>query len=186
MRAKQQADELAAGFMSPESQEAQRYDRRTMAMFLRFFGRHRKPVTLSQRDWERFIRARRAGKVGPSGRPVSDRTVEYDLKFLMAILNWAARSRGEEGRLLLEFNPLRGLKLPKEKNPTRVVLTQEEYEVLLRVSPLVDWRFRVALVIAHETGHVSGDGLVVPVVRHLAEQILNPLVESEELEEAAA
>lgn len=33
--------------------------------------------------------------------------------------------------------------------------------------------------------HVSGDGLVVPVIRHLAEQILNPLVESEKLEEAA-
>lgn len=34
--------------------------------------------------------------------------------------------------------------------------------------------------------HVSGDGLAVPVVRHLAEQILNPLVEFEKLEEAAA
>lgn len=34
--------------------------------------------------------------------------------------------------------------------------------------------------------HVSGDGLAVPVVRHLAEQILDPLVESEGLEEAAA
>ena len=181
-RAKRQADELAAGFNCPESLEAQpepltlarlfdiygeevtptksgraqRYDRRTMAMFLRFFGRNRKPVTLSQRDWDRFIRARRAGKVGPSGRPVSDRTVEYDLKFLIAILNWAARSRDEEGRLLLEFNPLRGLKLPKEKNPTRVVLTQEEYEALLMVAPQVDWRFRVALVIAHDTGHRIG------------------------------
>lgn len=34
--------------------------------------------------------------------------------------------------------------------------------------------------------HVSGDGLAVPVVRHLAEQILDPLVASEKLEEAAA
>ena len=34
--------------------------------------------------------------------------------------------------------------------------------------------------------YVSGDGLAVPVVRHLAEQILNPLVESEEPAEAAA
>ena len=34
--------------------------------------------------------------------------------------------------------------------------------------------------------HVSGDGLAVPAVRHLAEQILNPLVESEKLAEAAA
>ena len=71
-------------------------------MFLKFFGRRRKPATLSQRDWDRFIRARRAGRVGPSGRPVSNRTIEYDLKFLLAVLNWAARSRDEEGRLLLE------------------------------------------------------------------------------------
>ena len=127
-----------------------------MAMFLRFFGRDRKPATLSQRDWDRFIRDRRAGRVGHSGRPVSDRTIEYDLKFLLAILNWAAKSRDEEGRLLLDYNSLRGLKVPKEKNPTRVVLTDEEYEALLRVSPQVDWRFRVALVIAHETGHRIG------------------------------
>ncbi|MDE0650088.1 MAG: tyrosine-type recombinase/integrase [Gammaproteobacteria bacterium] len=182
-QAKKQADELAAGFASPrprderepepltleglfdiyadevtptKSRRAQKYDRRTMEMFLPFFGRNRKPATLSQRDWDRFIRERRAGRVGRSRRPVSDRTVGYDLKFLLAILNWAARSRDEEGRLLLEFNPLRGLKVPQEKNPTRVVLTDEEYEALLRVSPRVDWRFRVALVIAHETGHRIG------------------------------
>ncbi len=182
-RAKRQADELAAGFASPESQReakpepltlgtlfdiygeevtptkserSQRYDRVATAMFVRFFGRHRKPETLSQRDWDRFIRARRAGRVGPSGRPVSDRTVEYDLKFLMAVLNWAAKSRDEEGRLLLQSNPLRGLRTPKEKNPTRVVLTQAEYEALLGVSWLVGWRFHVALVLAHETGHRIG------------------------------
>ena len=75
-------------------------------MFLGFFGRSRGPATLSQRDWDRFIRDRRAGKVGPSGRPVSDRTVEYDLKFLIAVFNWAAKSRDERGNLLLASNPL--------------------------------------------------------------------------------
>ena len=100
--------------------------------------------------------SRRAGKAGGSGKPVSDRTIESDLRFLLAVLNWAAKSRDEEGRLLLESNPLRGLKLPKEKNPRRVVLTQAEYEALLRVAGEVDWRFRVALVLAHETGHRIG------------------------------
>ncbi len=184
-RAKKQADEFAAGFNGPklgDNQEAEpepltlktlfdiyaeevtpakagrsrRYDRAAMKMFLGFLGRNRKPETLSQRDWDRFIHARRAGKVGLSGRPVTDRTVERDLKCLLAILNWAAKSRDEEGRLLLESNPLRGLKAPKEKNPTRVLLTHAEYEALLKVSPRVDWRFRVALVIAHETGHRIG------------------------------
>ena len=52
------------------------HDRAAMKMFLGCFGRDRKPATLSQRDWDRFIRERRAGKVGPSGKPVSDRMIE--------------------------------------------------------------------------------------------------------------
>ncbi len=184
-RAKRQADEFAAGFVPPEvngSRNAEpepltlgtlfeiygeevtptkgghtrKHDRTTMEMFLRFFGRDRDPATLSQRDWDRFIRARREGRVGPSGRPVSDRTVEYDLKLLIAIFNWAAKSRDERGRLLLDRNPLRGLRTPKEKNPTRVVLDEDEYQALLKVSRKVDWRFHVALVLAHETGHRIG------------------------------
>ena len=75
---------------------------------------------------------------------------------LFAILNWATRSRDEEGRLLLDSNPIRGLKTPSEKNPIRVMLTQAEYEALLRVAREVEWRFRVALVLAHETRHRIG------------------------------
>ena len=63
---------------------------------------------------------------------------------------------------LLDSNPLRGLKLPKEKNPTRIVLSDEEYDAMLQVSRRVDWRFHVALVLAHETGHRIG------AIRHLS------------------
>ncbi len=184
-RAKRQADEVAAGFAvhepagkaeaEPEpltlgtlldiygeevtpakAETSQRSDRAATKMFLQFFGRRRKPSTLSQRDWDRFIRARRAGTIGPSGRPVSERTIQYDLKFLIAVFNWATKSKDEEGRPLLGSNPLRGLKMPTEKNPTRVVLSDEEYRALLRVSWEVGWRFHVALVLAHETGHRIG------------------------------
>jgi len=181
-RAKSQADEIAAGLAEPVATEAepepltletlfdiygdevtptkakgtQKHDRAAMKMFLRFFGKRRKAATLSQRDWDRFIRARRAGTTGGNRQPAGDRTIQCDLKFLLAVLNWAARSRDEEGRLLLESNPLRGLKAPSEKNPLRVILTQAEYEALLRVADEVDWRFRVALVLAHETGHRIG------------------------------
>ena len=161
-RAKRQADEFAAGFAGPEligkkdaepepltlgrlfdiygeevtptkGISSRQHDRTAAKMFLAFRGRRRHPATLSQRDWDRFIRARRAGSVGPSGRPVSDRMIEYDLRFLISVLNWASRSRDERGRLLLESNPLRGLKMPMEKNPTRVVLSEEEYQG--RISP---------------------------------------------------
>ena len=183
-RAKRQADQFAAGFIdapngkkeaepepltlerlfeiygeevTPTKTEWVRHrDRVAARMFLDLLGRNRRPETLSRRDWDRFIRQRRAGRVGPSGKPVSNRTVEVDLKFLLAVLNWATKSRDEEGRLLLGSNPLRGLKLPKEKNPTRVVLSEEEYQAMLNVSRQVDWRFHVALVLAHETGHRIG------------------------------
>jgi len=139
-----------------KGERSQNSDKSALEMFRRFFGKDRRPTTLSQTDWDRFIRARRAGPFWLSGLPVSDRTVERDLRFLLAVLNWAARSRNEAGGLLLDSNPLKGLRVPREKNPTRVVLSQAEYVALLRVSAEVDWRFRVALVLAHETGHRIG------------------------------
>ena len=110
-RAKKQADEFAAGFASPglngrakaepgpltlgtffctygeevtptKARHSQRHDRTATKMFLGFLGRDRDPATLSQRDWDRFIWECRAGRIGPSGRPVADRTIQYDLKFL--------------------------------------------------------------------------------------------------------
>ncbi len=184
-RAKRQADEFAAGVAMHEpggkaeaepepltleklfeiygeevtptkSRRSRSYDGTAMEMFLGFLGKDRRPGTLSRRDWDRFIRARRRGGIGPSGKPVSDRTVERDLRFLLAILNWAAKSRDREGRLLLRSNPLKGLRVPREKNPNRVLLTQAEYEALMEVAEEMDWRFRVALVLAHETGHRIG------------------------------
>ena len=183
-RAKSQADQFAAGFIdAPDGkadaepkpltlerlfeiyreevtptkvERARMHDRFAMKMFLGFLGRNRRPETLSQRDWDRFIRARRAGRVGPSGRPAANRTIQKDLKFLVAVLNWAARSKDERGRALLDANPLRGLRTPREKNPARIVLADEEYRALLRVSREIEWRFRVALVVAHETGHRIG------------------------------
>ena len=159
-KARQQADEFAANYVRPEPQQhrssepepltleglfdiygcevtptkgerSQQHDKAALEMFLEFLGRDRDPATLSKRDWDRFIQDRRSGKVGPSGRPAGDRTVERDLRFLFATLNWAAQSRDERGQLLLERNPLKGLKPPTEKNPTRVVLTEQEYQALL-------------------------------------------------------
>ena len=120
-----------------------------MRMFLVFFGGHRSPATLSQRDWDRFIRKRRSGQVGHYSKPASNSTIAGDLTFLITVLNWAARSRDEHGRLFLQSNPLKGLKKPVRKNPRRVLVTEPEYEALLGVSLEVNWRFHVALVLAH-------------------------------------
>ena len=110
-RAKRQADEFAAGYLGPELhrkaeaesepltlerlfdiygdevtpakvERVRHRDRTATRMFLDFLGRDRRPETLSQRDWDRFIRERRSGRVGPSGKPVANRMIECDLKFL--------------------------------------------------------------------------------------------------------
>ena len=115
-RAKRQADEVAAGFAvhepagkaeaEPEpltlgtlfdiygeevtptkAYTSRMHDRAATAMFLDFLGRDRRPGTLSRRDWDRFIRARRAGRVGPSGR-------SHEIHICLAQLNLRASMIG--------------------------------------------------------------------------------------------
>jgi len=100
-----------------------------------------------------------SGRLKPVGsrRPrVGPRQVAYDLKFLLAVLNWATLSRGYGGEPLLGRNPLKGLTLPADPSPQRPVLSDEEYQALLHMAGEVDWRFELALVLAHETGHRIG------------------------------
>jgi integrase len=184
-KAKRQADQFAASYVAPrpeaeaasppepltlgklfemyleevtptKSKRSRKHDRRALRMFEGFFGTRRDAASLSKRDWDRFLRARFAGEVGPSADTVSARTVERDIRLLQAVFNWAEKSNDESGAPLLHRNPFRGLTPPREKNPIRVVLTDEEYDALLGVSREVDWRFHVALVLAHETGHRIG------------------------------
>ena len=74
----------------------------------------------------------------PTGRERLDTTrrLQQVIRFYAARDPQLGREvKDEEGRLLLESNPLRGLKTPAEKSPNRVILTQAEYDALLRVSP---------------------------------------------------
>lgn len=137
----------------------QGHDRRAAAMFVEAFGRRIKAHALSRREWDVFIRQRREGRISPPrsrGRPVRNRQIEYDLRFLLAVLNWATTAGDGRGGRLLERNPLKGLKVPSEESPVRVHVTPEEYDALLRVAAGVDWRFELALVLVHETGNRIG------------------------------
>ena len=103
-------------------------------MFIAYLGADTLPSTLSLRERERFMRDRRDGRIGPGEAPwqlVSDRTIERDLRFLMAVFNWATMTGDGRGGVLLERNPFKGYKVPKEKNPLRVRLSGEEYDALL-------------------------------------------------------
>lgn len=129
-------------------------------MFLRFFGENCVVAKMSLRDWNRFIQDRRSGKIKPpQGKPstgVGDRMIEQDLRFILAVFNWANLTGDGTGGVLLDRNPFKGFPIPKEKNPVRVVVKEAEYEALLSVSETMDWRFKVALILAHETGHRIG------------------------------
>ncbi len=138
----------------------QRHDVRAAGLFLTCFGRDRKVVTLSRREWDRFIAERRRGALRPHGvaepRTVRDRQIAYDLRFLLACLNWATLAGDDAGGTLLERNPLKGLPLPREESPHRPMLSAEDYHKLLGVAGAIDRRFELALVLAHETGHRIG------------------------------
>lgn len=115
----------------------------------------RHPSTLDRTDWERFIAARRAGRIPGAKRRVGDRQVQYDLAFMIALLNWAT-GRKETGRVILAVNPWAGSirraqewENPKEKNPRRVAMTDELRDGLVKHSP--NWQFTAALYLERET-----------------------------------
>lgn len=188
-RAKQRADELAAKFgrvaerlsgeitlrelfdiygreVTPQkSERSQRHDHGAAEMFLRFFGRERKANSLNRRDWDAFIKERGSGRIRPAKKPkatqVGPRTIARDLLWLRAVLNWATTAGDGKGSYLLERNPLKGFPIPREESPIRPIMTPERYEAMLEVAQDVDWRFYVAFVLAHETGHR------IKAIRHL-------------------
>ena len=186
-RAKQQADEVAAKFAKPEafrerlqrkptleelfdiylrevtpekSSNARRHDRSCAQVMLRFFGEHRTVASLSRRDWDRFIHARRSGTIKmprwSKPRPIGNTQIAHDLKFLRAVLNWAMVARDGQGEVLLERDPLKGLPMPKEESPNRPMITAAEYQAMRAIARNVNAMFEVALVLAHETGHRIG------------------------------
>ena len=76
-------------------------------------------------DWDRFIVGRREGAL-PAWRPVRDRAVQKDLKWMVAVLNWAVGAR------LLTASPwspeirrAQNWRMPREKNPKRPSMTAD-------------------------------------------------------------
>lgn len=131
-------------------------DRGRVERVVAFLGETREADTLTESDVRRFVSARRIGDPSLLGirphRKVRDRSVEADLVALHTMLNWAVKERDRSGRRLISENPLRGVAIPKEKNPKRPVATHDVYERLLAVAEEVNPLLRVALVLAEGTG----------------------------------
>jgi len=88
------------------------------------------------------------------GRAVGNRIIACDLLTLRAVLNWATMAGDDEGGMLLERNPLKGLPVPRNESPTRRVLTAVQYALLHNAAKTYrNARVSVFLTLAHETGH---------------------------------
>lgn len=127
-----------------KAQRTQREDKRKLDRVIAFLGRNREARSLCESDVTEYVQRRK--------REVRDRAVEADLVALRTALNWATRQRTGHGEPLLAFNPLRGVKLPFERNPRRPVETFERYLQLIEVAADVDWRLPAALTLAESTG----------------------------------
>ncbi|HET6230473.1 MAG TPA: tyrosine-type recombinase/integrase [Longimicrobiaceae bacterium] len=140
----------------------QKQDKKAVRVFLAYFaeqgkdrGPDRDPASLDRKDWEGFSRARREGVTGFG--PCKANQIRTDLKFLIAVLAWAAGA--EEGAVhwirrhpwSAERRRSQRMVMPTEKNPIRPGMGETLHDALLRHSP--DWRFSLVLELCRETMH---------------------------------
>jgi integrase len=94
-------------------------------------------------------------------RPVGPRAVQKALKVLRQACRFGAHYRRRDGSFLLDADPTRGLELPSEANPTRVVADDELYEQLLSKADQVKMdgarsHLPELLILAADTGRRIG------------------------------
>lgn len=139
---------------------AQGHDKRAVRLFSECWGAAREVSSLSRRDWDGFISWRREKgdqrPGGAQGRPLRNRVIIQDLKFMRAVLNWAMQAGGTIGGCGLDRNPLQGFPFPKDSGVRRPVILAEAYEKMTRVAPEVSPVCALLLLVVHETGHRIG------------------------------
>lgn len=117
-------------------------------------GRH--PSTLDRIDWDGFIAARRGGEIA-GWAAVEDRQVQYDLKFLIAVLNWATGAKPEgSDRTYIASSPwsaeirrAQRWTMPRKKTPHRPAMRDDIRTALTTHGP--SWQFGLALVLERDT-----------------------------------
>jgi integrase len=141
-----------------------REDERKLESVVNYFGEGREVRSLTDSDVGRYRQARLRGECGPSRKAVRARTLAADLVALRTMLNWATRQRNNQGVPLLEYEPLRGVSTPVEKNPRRPVASLERYQATRTAmqrlgqscgsdAERVRWvQVELALVLAEATG----------------------------------
>ena len=157
-----QVIDLYLRYHSPRKGEReQEADKRRGAMWKRFLGDDTDPHTISLAAWERFIDLRLSGAIDGRGRPVPTedrrtvrtRSINQDLQWLGWMINWAVKWQTSPGKYLMRENPIRGYKVPTEKNPRRPVATEDRYQATRaktdQVMMEVRWHGKLKTVRSH-------------------------------------
>ena len=162
-----------------KKESKRRHDHRAARVFLAYFGDReqageagrgpdRAPGTLDRQDWAGFIAARRDGTITGWERPCRNNQIALDLKFLLAVLNWASGADEDDPQFLAR-NPWRWerrraqkMVMPKEKDPRRPGISEEQHRRVLAHSP--DWRFTLVAELCRATMHRMNS------VRHLRKE----------------
>ncbi len=146
-----------------KGQSKQAHDHAAAKVWLSFFNSQtevarrsqRHPSTLDRVDWDRFIEARRYGRIPGWPRQVRNRTIAYDLKFLISALRWGT-GLGEGDQAHLKVNPwnadrrsAKGMVMPKERKKLRPGMPPDVRVLLIGHSP--SWQFTAALELGRET-----------------------------------
>ena len=142
-----------------------------MTLLLLGLGARSRVDRLTISDCERYAELRRRGTGWPDRRitpAVRARTVGYDFQTLRAVIRWACTVRKPDGSWLVQENPLRGLRVPKESNVRRPLATHDRFLAVRKAMrklaaevktehERVKWaRLELALVLAEATGRRVG------------------------------
>lgn len=135
----------------------QDHDRRAARVWTAYFEMQedatrrpdRHPETLDRVDWDGFIESRSQGMI-PGWDEVGDRTVEYDLKFMIAVLTWGLGTpRLKVHPWSQEVRKAQNWQMPKEKNPKRPGMPEWIRDGLIAHSSA--WQFKAMLGLERET-----------------------------------
>src|SRR3989475_5487447 len=96
-----------------------------------------------------YAAARRNGQI--NGRPVGATAVHQDIKLLKSMMKWATGVYNN-GRPLLDRNPLTGFAIPKTRNPIRPLIDAETVEKLTAVAHQVSPLLPLLITLMDSTG----------------------------------
>src|SRR5689334_2417732 len=90
-----------------------------LAWFDKCLGKHCEASRVTLAHVKEYARARRSGHV--SGKEVRTRSVQADVAFLKAALQWASTFE-VAGKPMIERNPLASLRIGREQDPRRPII----------------------------------------------------------------